>query len=157
MTGTPALWGIALRAAPRLGPPRTWTHGKPTWGGAVHVAGGLFGPHVAGVIRWPGGRGSEWKWAATRRGLTQGPSKSASMGGTEWEWEWATTRRASSMAGARTAPGPSCQPSCSLRDKLLRSRMGAWKSRSSASQGGRNVGGGPKAPSVSTSADIPKG
>ena len=40
------------------------------------MAGGLFGPHVAGVIRWPGGRGSEWKWAATRRGLTQGPSKS---------------------------------------------------------------------------------
>ena len=45
------------------------------------------------------------------------------------------------------------------RDRLLRSRLGASQSRSSRSttpsQEERNVAGGPKAPSVSTSADYP--
>ena len=48
------------------------------------------------------------------------------------------------------------------RLRMLRSRSGAWKSRSSRSttrtpsQDGRKVGGGPKALSVSTSTDTPK-
>ena len=46
------------------------------------------------------------------------------------------------------------------RDRLLRSRVGAWQSRSLRSttppQDGRKVGGVPKALSVSTSTDTPK-
>ena len=46
------------------------------------------------------------------------------------------------------------------RDRLLRSRLGVWRSRSSRpttpSQEERNVGPGPNAPSVSKSADTPE-
>ena len=128
---------------------------------------GLFGRHAADVMRWPRGRRGCWPPPGhfpgrchIRKWSSAGANKECLHGryrvgvGIVWATTCCTAcTYASSMVSAQKVP-ERWPAFCSLCNKLLRSRMGLWRSRGSRSttpsQDGRNVGGSQTAPSVST-------